>query len=279
MATPYPTQSAATATVLWEQICAVAHGGLTAELIGQADSRWTLNGPADSESQRMADLFLPLLGPLPAGRPLVVAHLAQSLDGRIARTDGESHWITGPADLDHTHRLRAVCDAVLVGAETVVQDDCRLTVRRCTGPQPVRVVLDPTSRVPADRQVFCDGAAPTLWICGPEAPDCTAAGVRCVRLPVADGIFQISDLLDVLSAQGIRRVFVEGGGRTVAHMLQAGVLDRLHLAVAPMLMGEGRNTLGVALGANLSSCPRPKIRIHSIGEDWLFDCDFSESSQ
>lgn len=279
MATPYPTQSAATALVLWEEICALAHGGLTTELIGQVDGRMTLNGPVDSEGQQMADLFLPLLGPLPTDRPLVVAHLAQSLDGRIARTDGESYWITGPADLDHTHRLRAVCDAVLVGAKTVVHDDCRLTVRRCTGPQPVRVVLDPTCRVPLDRQIFCDGAAPTLWICGPEAPGCTAPGVRCVRLPVVDGIFQISDLLEALFAEGIRRVFVEGGGCTVAHMLQAGVLDRLHLAVAPMLIGEGRSTLGVALGTDLFSCPRPKVRVHPMGEDWLFDCDFSESPQ
>jgi len=279
MAASYPTQPTATEDALWAEICAAAHGAAVPGLIGQDSDGWQLVGASDSACRAMADLFLPLLAPLPADRPLVVAHLAQSLDGRIARADGESHWITGEADLDHTHRLRALCDAVLVGAETVVHDDCRLTVRRCTGPQPIRVVLDPSGRVPRDRHVFSDGAAPTLWLCAEGSTDCSAPGVTCVHLPVVDGMFQAGALLEQLYARDIRRVFVEGGGCTVAYLIQAGVLDRLHLAVAPLLMGEGRNTLSMALGTGLSSCPRPQVSVHPMGQDWLFDCDFREPNQ
>jgi len=281
MSATYPTHTLVTLDDLWTEICGVAHGSRAASegVLEQDEGVWRLGAPASEQATAMADLFLPLLGPLPEERPLVVAHLAQSMDGRIARTDGESHWITGGDDLDHTHRLRALCDAVLVGAETVAQDDCKLTVRRCTGPQPLRIVLDPNSRVPANRSVLVDGAAPTLWVCAAGAAAPAGAGVECLERPLVDGAFLVSDLLDALHDRGIRRLFVEGGGLTVSHLLRGEALDRLHLAVAPLLMGEGRSTLSLALGDDLSSCPRPHVQVHQLGRDWLFDCDFSRESR
>ena len=98
-------------------------------------------------------------GPLacsPTGRPLVIAQLGQSLDGRIATPNGHSHYVTSAADRAHLHRLRALSEAVLVGARTVAADDPALTVRAVSGPNPVRVVvcerggLDPDRR-PGDR--------------------------------------------------------------------------------------------------------------------------------
>src|SRR5581483_374960 len=100
----------------------------------------------------------------PHRHSFVLAHLAQSLDGRIATMGGESQWLTGEADQHHTHRLRALADAVIVGAGTVRQDNPRLTVRHCSGDQPVRVVLDASLALPRERDVFCDGAAKTLVI-------------------------------------------------------------------------------------------------------------------
>lgn len=279
MAVPYPTKPAVTEDALWAEICVVAHGGAGTGLLVREGNGWRLSVDVTPSLKAMADLFLPLLVAPPADRPLVFAHLAQTLDGRIAREDGESHWITGDQDLDHTHRLRAISDAVLVGAETVVHDDCRLTVRRCSGPQPVRVILDPSGRVPTSRKVFSDGAAPTLWICAEGAQGCSPTGVDCVQLPVQGGAFATHDVLTVLQSRGLHRVFVEGGGRTVGHLLKADVVDRLHLAVAPMLMGEGRNTLGIALADGLANCPRPQVTVYPLGSDWIFDCDFRGESQ
>src|SRR6185437_10083055 len=82
-------------------------------------------------------------------RPYAVAHLGQSLDGRIATAAGASRWVTGEEDLLHTHRMRALADAILVGAGTVRHDDPQLTVRRCSGAHPVRVVIDCERRVGA----------------------------------------------------------------------------------------------------------------------------------
>src|SRR5690349_4359225 len=130
--------------------------------------------PASPEAATLLDLYGPLCQ-VPRGRPFAVAHLGQSLDGRIATSSGASRWVTGEADLLHTHRMRALADAIVVGAGTVRHDDPQLTVRRCLGTNPVRVVIDCEHRLGADYRVFQDGAAPTLVI---AAADRTRAGER-----------------------------------------------------------------------------------------------------
>lgn len=180
-------------------------------------------------------------GPIAAAGPrLVIAQMAQSLDGLIATTTGDAAGLSGAADHAHLHRLRALVDAVVVGATTVAHDDPRLTVREVEGPSPVRVVLDPRARVPAGARVFTDGAAPTLWLVGPEAhvPDGAHPDtVEVVRL--ASDAPEPAEVVELLAARGLGRVLVEGGGRTVSRFLAAGCLDRLFVTTVPVLLGAG----------------------------------------
>jgi riboflavin-specific deaminase-like protein len=244
------------------------HGLAWAWLLQRAHGQVDTSPPADP----LIDRFLPMLE-LPLGeRPVVVVHLAQSLDGRIALPDGESQWITGEPDLQHTHQLRALCDAVLVGANTVVEDDPRLTVRRVEGPQPLRVVVDPNGRIPASRSVFSDGHD-TLRVTGPSLEPLDGVQHACL----GTGPIDIDDLLNCLAQRGVRRLFVEGGGVTVGHFLRAGRVDRMHLVMAPLLVGDGRPSVQGPLASALSDCPRPTVRVHPLGDDWLFDCAFEAS--
>ena len=262
---------------LWEELCRAAghRSGSFDGLITERDGRWTLDATVAESAEAMASLFLPLLGPLPTGRPLVVGHLAQSMDGYIAREDGESHWISGSEDLEHTHRLRAFCDAVLVGCNTVIEDDCRLTLRRCSGSPPLRVVLDPSGQIPSDRAVFDPAGGRTLRLVGLDAGvESISASVDTVSMATDNGVFAARDVLDVLYAQGVRRLFVEGGGVTITHFLTAGLLDRLHLAVAPLLLGKGRRGFSSPFAASLEESPRPEVQIFPMGGDWLYDCAF-----
>ncbi|MCK8783181.1 RibD family protein [Roseomonas sp. NAR14] len=186
-------------------------------------------------------LFAPLLAPprAPDGC-FVLGRLAQTLDGRIATESGNSQWIGGAGDILHTHRLRALCHAVVVGAGTVRHDDPRLTTRAVAGPNPVRVVLDTECHLPPARRVFADGP-PTLLACAEDARRAAAHGTaELLPLPRAGSGLCLPTLLRRLAARGLTRIMVEGGGVTVSRFLAAGCLDRLHVTVAPLLLGSGR---------------------------------------
>ncbi|MCA1790529.1 MAG: RibD family protein [Thioalkalivibrio sp.] len=227
------------------------------------------DGPAGGVSQIEA-IYLPLV----ETRELVIAQLGQTLDGRIATHSGHSHFVTGPEDIEHLHRLRALVDAVVVGAGTVIADDPQLTVRHVRGDNPVRVVLDPSGRVPSDRKMFQDGATPTLWLQSRRAKPPAASGtVEVLQMDeaVAGEGFHPTAVLQRLSARGLRRVLVEGGGLTVSRFLAAGVLDRLHLTVAPLLLGSGRPSVTLDPVHTLHEALRPQCRHFALGPDILFD--------
>jgi len=216
-------------------------------------------------------LFEPLYAPVPDGHSFVLGRVAQSLDGYIATRDGESVWISGPDDLRHTHRLRALSDAVVVGARTIRADNPLLTTRLVAGPSPVRVVLDPDRRLDDSYRVFRDGPE-TLLLCAPDAADTGSVGAALV-LPVARGPagLDIDAILTLLRARGLRRIFVEGGGVTVSRFLAAGALDRLHVTVAPLVMGGGVPAFPLPPVDRLEEGRRFVWTAHRIGADILLD--------
>jgi riboflavin-specific deaminase-like protein len=213
----------------------------------------------------------PLYGPLLINRPLVLGRIAQSLDGRIATTSGASHWISGQQDIAHTHRLRALFDAVVVGAGTVCADDPLLTTRAVEGPSPVRVVLDPRRRLDARHQVFQEGPE-TLLLCAEDAIGPDRLGQAEV-LPVQQtgGAFCVRSVLAALAARGLHRVFIEGGGITVSRFFAANVLDRLHVTIAPLLLGDGVPSFVLPPAASLAEARRFDWTVHRLGPDVLLD--------
>ena len=258
------------------QLRAVPMGDRAALLAWRPAAGWEpLVAPTDPR-RPILDLYLPLCSAI-LSRPITIGHIGQSLDGFIATQSGESHWITGEQNILHMHRLRALCDAVVVGAGTVAADDPQLTTRLVPGPSPLRVVIDPARRLDAGHRVFTDEAVETLYVC---ARALTAPGEhhfgRAVVLGVdggSDGI-DAADLMRHLRARGCRRVFVEGGGVTVSMFLEANLLDRLHITIAAVLIGDGRPAIRFPPPVSLGDCPRPQYRVFRMGGDVLFDCDF-----
>jgi riboflavin-specific deaminase-like protein len=234
--------------------------------------------PSDDETElgarRLIELYLPLCRDCP--ERFVVAHLGQSLDGRIATVDGSSQWVTGPEDVAHNHRMRALFDAVVVGAGTIHSDDPQLTVRLVPGANPTRVVLDPRRRLGADHGVFSDGAAPTLVVCGDQVGRRGArlGQAEVIGVPSRDGSLCCLAVLDALAARGLRRIFIEGGGITVSRFLAAGCLHRLQITIAPLIIGSGRPSISLPEIGRLSDGLRPTVRKFDLGRDVLFECRF-----
>jgi riboflavin-specific deaminase-like protein len=233
---------------------------------------WSVAPSAPAAARTLLDLYAPVCAPA-AERPLTIAHLGQSLDGCIATASGDSYYVTGPDNVVHLHRLRALCDAVIVGASTIERDDPLLTVRHVEGENPLRVIIDPRRRLRAHARVFADDAD-TLLVYGDDAP-CNAShgAADVVALPVRDGRLDLEALLAELRARGCRAVFVEGGGATVSSFVEAGLLDRLQIAIAPLVTGSGRPGLTLPARDRIAECLRPAHRVFTMGGDVLFDCD------
>jgi len=232
---------------------------------------------------RACELALPApwearFGPLRRGavdRLVVVGQIGQSIDGRIATVTGHSKYINGPAGLAHLHRLRALVDAVLIGIGTAVADDPLLTVRRCAGPSPARVVLDPRGRLPPTAKVLTADGTRRLVVTAEGVAPRLPAGVEIVGIPASGGEIAPADILAALAERGFARILIEGGAHTVSRFIAAGCLDRLHVMVAPIMLGAGQAGVTLQPITTADQALRAPMQAHLIGEEVLLDCDLT----
>ncbi len=210
------------------------------------------------------------------GSAFIALKLAQTLDGKIAAGPSVRTQISGPESLRFTHRLRASHDAVMVGAATVLADDPLLNVRGIkSAPQPVRVVLDPALRTPPGCKLAATaGEFRTILVYDPGRAAVSArdvlesAGLELAGLEsAADGLFDIRKVNELLYGRGITSVLVEGGRRLSTALLRAPLAQRLHLFVAPAVLGEGAALHGIGdIGGGPLALRDVERRL--IGEDF-----------
>jgi riboflavin-specific deaminase-like protein len=227
---------------------------------------------------QLPEPWQPLFEPLRVQKDglFVVAQLGQSLDGRIATASGHSHYINGPDGLAHLHRLRALVDAVLVGVGTAIADDPQLTVRRVEGPNPARIVIDPRGRLPRKARLLAADGVRRLIVTGKDISFGWPQDVELIRIASEGDTIAPADIVAALSAAGFRRVLLEGGANTISRFLAAGCIDRLHVVVAPVIVGSGPAGISLPAIEKMDEALRPPIAMHVLGNETLFDCDLSQ---
>lgn len=231
-----------------------------------------------SGNNSLPDPWQELFGPLRAlgsGGNVVVGQIGQSLDGRIATPAGHSHYINGDDGLAHLHRLRALMDAVVVGIGTVLADNPQLTVRRVTGPNPARVVIDPRGKLDRNARVLADDGVRRVVVRSEDARPDLPPGVELLPVKPIAGSIPPSAIAAGLRELGLHRLLIEGGANTVSRFLSAGCLDRLHIVVAPVVIGSGPTGLSLAPIETMDQALRLPTRTHNLGSEILFDCDLS----
>jgi diaminohydroxyphosphoribosylaminopyrimidine deaminase/5-amino-6-(5-phosphoribosylamino)uracil reductase len=228
-------------------------------------------GQALSPSPLQA-IFEPLRIPRADGM-VVVGQIGQTMDGRIATVTGQSKYVNGSAGLTHLHQLRALVDAIVIGVGTALADNPQLTVRLVHGKSPARVVIDPRGRLPHQSLVWQDDGIRKIWVIGDGLSVHPIPQVEIIPLPTIDGRIDPLQILQVLSTEGLRRVLVEGGAETVSRFMGAGCLDRLHLIVAPIVMGSGRPSFNLLPIDHMDQAMRLPVKTHLLGNEILFDCD------
>ncbi|MBM7062761.1 bifunctional diaminohydroxyphosphoribosylaminopyrimidine deaminase/5-amino-6-(5-phosphoribosylamino)uracil reductase RibD [Pseudomonas sp. UL073] len=216
------------------------------------------------------------------GLPLVRIKLAMSLDGRTAMASGESQWITGPAARAEVQRLRARSSVVLSGADTVLADAARLTVRpdelglnaeltalAVTRP-PLRVLVDGRLRVPLDAPFYQAGAALVATCAAAAARDrFLEEGHELLAVPGSNGHVDLRKLLAELAARGANEVLVEAGPRLAGAFARLGLVDEYRLFVAPKLLGSSARPLLELPLARMAEAQDLRIcDIRAVGDDW-----------
>ena len=235
----------------------------------------------DSELESAIELYEGFAKHISTGLPFVTVKFAMSLDGKIATRTGDSKWVTGPDARALVQQMRRETDAVMVGIKTVLADDPALTARDGEGQplprQPLRVALDSHCRMPVDSQllhqpgralVYTTAAAPAESVGRLEqtraevlALGATPAGQVCPEEALAD-----------LGRRGVINLLVEGGGLTLGSLFDAGLVDKVHTFVAPVVIGgiEAASPVegtGAEVMAKALRLERTSIR--QIGPDWL----------
>jgi diaminohydroxyphosphoribosylaminopyrimidine deaminase / 5-amino-6-(5-phosphoribosylamino)uracil reductase len=219
-----------------------------------------------------------IFGPLRKGvidDLVLVGQCGQSIDARIATPTGHSHYINSEVGLAHLHRLRALVDAVVIGVGTAIADDPQLTVRRVEGPNPARVVVDPNGRLPSTARVLTADGVRRLVVTAADTPAQLPTGVEIVPVAAKNRQLAPAAIIAALAARGFRRILIEGGADTVSRFLAARCLDRLHILVAPIILGGGRSSFTLPPIERVDEAVRAPMRAYSLGSDVLLDCDLS----
>jgi diaminohydroxyphosphoribosylaminopyrimidine deaminase/5-amino-6-(5-phosphoribosylamino)uracil reductase len=235
-------------------------------------------GVREAECRR---LIAPFAKHVTTALPFVVLKSAVSLDGRTATVTGDSRWITGEESREEVHRLRDRLDAVMVGVGTVLRDDPRLTTRLPEGGRdPLRIVVDSRLRLPEEAAVLnLESATPTIIATTPEGPEAKAArlearGAQVLRVAGREGRVDLRELMRRLGEQGVQSVLLEGGSVLNAAALEAGIIDRVMIFVAPMLVG-GSDAPGIFAGRGVAKIAEAlrlvDVRVRRFGDDVLIE--------
>jgi GTP cyclohydrolase II len=227
------------------------------------------------DSQRLIGEIEPL-----EHRPYVILKFAQTLDGRIATRSGDARWISSEDERIISHAIRAHCDGILVGHNTVLKDDPQLTVRLVEGSSPTRVVLDSQLSLPVTARLF-DSEAPTTVITTPghdpkKRSLLQAAGIEVISVPPSECGVDLAAALEALRNAGMESLLVEGGASVITSLLKAHLVDRLVVSIAPTILGAGVEAVGELESARVSDAIRlVEGSVHVAGRDLMMAFDLS----
>ncbi len=238
-----------------------------------------VSGVLKEECLKLNESFIKVMK---TGMPFVILKTAMSLDGKIATRSGDSRWITGKLARNHVHKIRNQVDAILVGTETVLKDNPRLTCRLETGAvkHPVRIILDRRNRIPLTAKVFKNSRfQKVIYVTGPDISSRRLKTLVYRKVEILNGKsskngFHIKPLLKELANRGMNSILIEGGAELNASVVKAGVVDRVVAFISPVLIGGtqapgflgGQGVMKVNDAMNLKD-----IVVTKIGEDLMVE--------
>lgn len=236
-------------------------------------------GVCKDKAKKLNEAFIKYVG---TKRPFVIIKCAATLDGRIATKTGDSRWVSGKESRAFVHRLRHAVDAIMIGINTVKQDDPSLTTRLndLKGHDPFRIILDTHLAISENAKVLrLNSASDTIIVTGNSISEKKKAQIenkriRIIKSPVKDGLIDLDSLMDRLGDFGITSVLIEGGSRVIAKALDEKIVDKIIFFYAPKIMG-GDDGVPVCKGQGpdlMNDCiPVKDINVRRFGDDVMIE--------
>ncbi|MGB9761662.1 MAG: bifunctional diaminohydroxyphosphoribosylaminopyrimidine deaminase/5-amino-6-(5-phosphoribosylamino)uracil reductase RibD [Caldimicrobium thiodismutans] len=220
-------------------------------------------------------------------RPWIMVKIAQSIDGRIAVSSGDSKWISGQKALKLAHKLRSIADAILVGKNTILIDNPELTTRLVKGKNPIRIILDTKAELSPGLKVFeVSEEKRTILCCGEDVLEerlqpFRKKGVEIWKLPLKGGKIDLHSLMEKAISANILSILVEGGGKVNGTFLQANLIDEVFIMISPMIIGDPKGVFSFEvrpLKALSEAFSLYNCQVQKVGKDFLFHGFTSEGT-
>ena len=206
--------------------------------------------------QSILNILLPILR---KNKKLVIAQIGQSIDGRIALNNGNSHYINNPKSIIYLHCLRSISDAIIVGSNTIKKDDPLLTTRKIKGTNPKRIIIDGSLSLNNKYKIFNDGNENIIFTKSNKKFRLNNSTI--IRLKEKNFT---KNLITQIKKLKYKNILVEGGSKTISELINNKYIDILQFMIAPILIGSGINSLNLKEISNLNKAIRPKHNFNEL---------------
>ena len=224
------------------------------------------NCKIEKKIKEIGQILLPILM---LKKKFYIGQIGQSLDGKIALLNGNSHYINDKNSISYLHSLRSICDAVVVGVNTIRKDDPLLTTRAIKGPNPQRIIIDPSLKLTNKYQVFKDGMPNIIFTHSKINKKFNNTQIyKLTERNFTNLIYQNINRL------GYKLVLVEGGSKTISKFLENKLLNIMQFIIAPTIIGSGINSINIEPITNLKNVIRTKNNIFKFGKEIIVSLEF-----
>ena len=206
--------------------------------------------------QSILNILLPILR---KNKKLVIAQIGQSIDGRIALNNGNSHYINNPKSIIYLHCLRSISDAIIVGSNTIKKDDPLLTTRKIKGTNPKRIIIDGSLSLNNKYKIFNDGNENIIFT--KSNKNIRLNNSTIIRLKEKNFT---KNFITQIKKLKYKNILVEGGSKTISELINNKYIDILQFMIAPILIGSGINSLNLKEISNLNKAIRPKHNFYEL---------------
>ena len=224
------------------------------------------NCKIEKKIKEIGQILLPILM---LKKKFYIGQIGQSLDGKIALLNGNSHYINDKNSISYLHSLRSICDAVIVGVNTIRKDDPLLTTRAIKGPNPQRIIIDPSLKLTNKYKVFKDGMPNIIFT--HSKLNKKFNNTQIYQLPERNFTNLIYQNINRL---GYKLVLVEGGSKTISKFLENKLLNIMQFIIAPTIIGSGINSINIEPITNLKNVIRTKNNIYKFGKEIIVSLEF-----